>query len=106
MEPVLASSLAPLLLLPTESTPCHLQLDVQLDGRIVDCAQKSPADNPVCIASAAAATAAGQEPSSRLAVSPVLAGVVSVTRNAPYSILPFSFALTAAVVDCAATSRL
>ena len=72
---------------------------MQLDGRIVDCAQAASASNPVCRAHAAASASPG--PLSRLAVSP-LAGAVSVTRNAPYSILPFSFALIASA-DCAAT---
>ena len=71
---------------------------MQLDGRIVDCAQAASASNPVCRAHAAASASPG--PLSRLAVSP-LVGMVSVTRNVPYSILPFSFALTASV-DCAA----
>ena len=77
-----------------------LQIKVQVDGRIVDCANESSAGDPSCSTPHASASASESGPSSGLAVSSLLAGAVAVTHNALYSILPFSFTL---VADCAAT---
>ncbi len=69
------------LALTGSAIPCCVQLDVQLDGRIVDCNAPGLTTNPACSA----------KPMS-------LAGIVSSTRTAAYSILPYSMAVAA---DCA-----